>query len=105
MDGDGQGMVALLGVPADRRLLDEDLDSLPVAEQRREPAISTHEHDRLVAMGSILTGVTLIGGAALALYAGWLLLFQGGGAVAAVLCAIGVGLAGTPWGWGHVGGA
>jgi hypothetical protein len=102
MDGTGQGMVALLGVAADRRLLDEDLDALPVAEQRREPAISTHRHDRLVALGSLLTGVTLVAGTVLALFAGWRLLFHSGGAADALLCAIGVVLAGTHWGWVHV---
>ena len=79
-DGGDVGMVAFLGVPADPRLLDEDLVNLPEAEQRREPEISTHQHDRLVAAGSVLTGVTLIGGAAMALYGGWQALFQSGGA-------------------------
>jgi hypothetical protein len=95
-------MVAFLGVPPDRRLLDEDLATLPDAEQRREPAISTHSHNRLVAAGSVMTGSTLIGGAALALYGGWQLLFQGGGALAAALTVIGLVLAGTHWGWVHV---
>ena len=36
VDG-SQGMVAFLGVPADRRLLDEDRFNLPDAEQHREP--------------------------------------------------------------------
>jgi hypothetical protein len=97
-----QGMVAFLGVAADRRLLDEDLFNLPNADQHQEPAISTRKHDRLVAAGSVLTGVTLIGGAAMALYGGWQLLFNGGGAIAAVLAAIGILLAGTHWGWVHV---
>jgi hypothetical protein len=101
VDG-SQGMVAFLGVAADRRLLDEDLFNLPDAEQRQEPAISTHKHDRLVAAGSLLTGVTLIGGAAMVLYGGWQLLFNGGGAIGAVLAAIGILLAGTHWGWVHV---
>jgi hypothetical protein len=96
------GMVAFLGVAADRRLLDEDLFNLPDADQHQEPAISTRKHDRLVAAGSVLTGVTLIGGAAMALYGGWQLLFNGGGAIAAVLAAIGILLAGTHWGWVHV---
>jgi hypothetical protein len=97
-----QNMVAFLGVPADRRLLDEDLVNLPDAEQHREPAISTHRHDRLVAAGSLATGVTLIGGAALLLYGGWLLLFGGGGAVGAILAVIGILLVATHWGWVHV---
>ena len=96
------GMLAFLGVAADKRLLDEDRFNLPDAEQHREPDISTHKHERLVAAGSVLTGVSLIGGAAMMLYGGWQLLFNGGGAVDAVLAAVGVLLAGTHWGWVHV---
>jgi hypothetical protein len=101
VDGN-QSMVAFLGVPADRRLLDEDLVNLPDPEQHREPVISTHQHDRLVAAGSLATGATLIGGAALLLYGGWQFLFGGGGAVAAVLAVIGILLVATHWGWVHV---
>jgi len=39
-DGGG-GMVALLGIPPDRRLLAEDLANLPEAEQLREPPVTT----------------------------------------------------------------
>jgi len=97
-----QGIVAFLGVAADRRLLEEDLLNLPDAEQHHESAVSTHRHDRLVAAGSLLTGVTLIGGAVMVLYGGWQLLFNGGGAIDAVLAVIGMLLAGTHWGWVHV---
>ena len=102
MVGGSQSMVAFLGVPADRRLLDEDLANLPDAEQRREPVISTQQHDRLVAAGSLATGATLIGGGALLLYGGWQFLFGGGGAVDAVLALIGLLLVATHWGWVHV---
>ncbi len=102
IDG-SQGMVEFLGVAADRRLLDEDLFGLPDAEQHREPPISTQKHDRLAAAGSLMTGVTLIGGAAMVLYGGWQFLFNGGGAFDAVLAVIGVLLAGTHWGWVHIG--
>jgi hypothetical protein len=97
-----QEMIAFLGVPADRRLLNEDLFNLPAAEQRREPEIVTEKHDRLVAAGSLLTGVSLIGGAAMALYGGWQVLFNGGGALDAVLAVIGILLVATHWGWVHV---
>jgi hypothetical protein len=102
--GDGsQGMVALLGVQPDRRLLGEDLANLPDAEQFREPPVEmSRKHDRLVAAGSFLTGATLIGGVALALFGAWQLLFQSGGVFAAVLALIGIVLAGTHWGWVHV---
>jgi hypothetical protein len=98
----GEGMIAFLGVAADRRLLEEDLVNLPDAEQHHEPAISTHKHDRLVAAGSLLTAVTLIGGVALALYGGGQVLFNGGGALDVVIAVIGILLAGTHWGWVHV---
>ncbi len=98
-----RGMVAFLGVAPDRRLVDEDLFNLPDAERKQAPiAISTHAHDRLVAAGSLLTGATLIAGAAMLLVGGWQLLFESGGAAAAVLAVIGVLLAGTHWGWVHV---
>jgi hypothetical protein len=97
-----QDMLAFLGVPPDRRLLDEDLFNLPEAEQHHEPVMTTEGHDRLVAAGSLLTGVTLIGGVALLLYGGVQLLFNGGGAVSAVIAVIGLVLAGTHWGWVHL---
>jgi hypothetical protein len=101
VDG-GQGMVAFLGVEPDPRLLDEDLFTLPDAEQRRELDTSAHGHPRVVATGSLLTGVTLVGGTAMLLYGAWQLLFEGGGAFDAVLAVIGLLLAGTHWGWVHV---
>jgi hypothetical protein len=102
MGDPNEGMLAFLGVPADRRLLDEDMLNLPAAEQYHEPAIVTHKHDRLVAVGSLLTGATLIGGAAMALYGGWEALFNGGGAFGVAVAAIGILLVATHWGWVHV---
>jgi len=96
------GMVAFLGTTADRRLLGEDLANLPEAEQRREPVVVTHTHDRLVTAGSLLTGATLIVGGAMLLYGGGELLFGGGGIVAAVVALIGILLVATHWGWVHV---
>jgi hypothetical protein len=103
MSSGSQGMLALLGVPPDKRLLEEDLVGLPDAEQLREPPIAmSPKHNRLVAAGSLLTGATLIGGVALALFGGWELLFESGGAVAAILALVGILLAATHWGWVHV---
>ncbi len=102
MAGGGQSMIDFLGVPADRRLLGEDMANLPAAEQYHETAALTRGHDRLVATGSTLTGVTLVGGAAIALYGGAELLFGGGGALAAILLVVGVLLVATHWGWVHV---
>jgi hypothetical protein len=101
VDGN-QGMVAFLGAAADRRLLDEDRFNLPVPEQYRAQTVSTQKHDRLVATGSLLTGVTLILGVALALVGGWELLLNGGGAIDAGLAVLGILMAGTHWGWVHV---
>lgn len=95
-------IVAFLGVAADRRLLDEDLANLPEVEQRHVPAVVTHKHDRLVAAGSLLTGTTLIVGAAMLLYGGGEVLFGSGGALDVVLAVIGVLLVATHWGWVHV---
>ncbi len=64
--------------------------------------MSSKGHDRLVAAGSLLTGVTLVGGVALLLYGGVQLLFNGGGAFSAVVAVIGLLLAGTHWGWVHL---
>lgn len=103
MSDGGQGMLALLGIDPDARLLDEDLANLPDAEQLREPPVTTSmQHNRLVAAGSALTGATLIGGVALALFGGWELLFRSGGVVAAMLALVGIALAATHWGWVHV---
>ena len=64
MGDPNEGLLAFLGVVPDQRLLDEDAGNLPAAEQYHELAVVTRKHDRLVAVGSLLTGVTLIGGAA-----------------------------------------
>jgi hypothetical protein len=102
MGDPNDGLLAFLGVPADRRLLDADLVNLPAAEQYHEPAVVTHKHDRLVAAGSLLTGATLIGGGAIALYGGWEVLFNDGGAFGVVVAVIGILLVATHWGWVHV---
>src|SRR6201996_5661241 len=96
------GMLAFLGAAADQRLLGEDRGNLPEAEQRHEPRVVPHAHDRLVTVGSLLTGATLITGGAMVLYGGGEILFGGGGAVAAVIAVIGILLVATHWGWVHV---
>ncbi len=99
-DGD-QGMVTFLGARPDPRLLEADLGGLADAQRRPVPAISSHKHDRLVAAGSAMTAVTLIGGAALALFGG-VELVGGGGALDVLLLVIGILLLSTHWGWVHV---
>jgi hypothetical protein len=102
MAGTGTGMVEFLGSAADPRLLNEDLAELPAIEQRHDPVVLTHKHDRLVAAGSLLTGTTLLAGAAMLLYGGGTALLGSGGALAVVLAVIGALLVGTHWGWVHV---
>ena len=101
-DVGAQDMVTFLGVPADERLLGEDLADMPGAERYREPPISTHKHDRLVAAGSVMTAATLIGGAAMLLYGAWRIFFHSGGALEVAIAAIGLLLVVTHWGWVHV---
>jgi hypothetical protein len=102
MTDDSRDLLAFLGVAPDPRLLDDDLINLPPGEQRSDPPVSSKRHERLVAAGSVLTGVSLIGGLALLVWAGWRLLFDGGGAFDAVVAGIGLVLAATHWGWVHV---
>ena len=99
----GDATVAFLGVPADRSLLDSDVQGLSdSSEPRPAPIVRAAKHDRLVAAGSLMTAVTLVGGGALAIYGIEQLLFDGGGAPAVVLAAVGLLLAGTHWGWVHI---
>ena len=102
MTDDSHDLLGFLGVAADPRLLDADLINLPAAEQRNEPPMSTQRHERLVTAGSVLTGASLVGGLALLIYAGARLLFAGGGALDALLAAVGLVLGATHWGWVHV---
>lgn len=102
MGAGSHDMLAFLGLEADRRLLAEDQVNLPPAERPPEPVLSTHEHDRLVAAGSLMTAITLIGGVALVLFGGLELLVGGGGVLDGVIALVGLLLAGTHWGWVHV---
>jgi len=92
----------LVGLVADERLLSEDPAMLPAAVGLPE-AIPTRAARRpLVGVGAALTGVTLIGGIALAILGAVELLFDGGGTLAAVALVLGLVLAATHWGWVHV---
>jgi hypothetical protein len=92
----------LVGLVADRRLLSEDPAMLPAAVGRPVPIPSRAARRRLVGVGAALTGVTLLGGIALAILGAVELLFDGGGALAAVALVLGLVLAATHWGWVHV---
>jgi hypothetical protein len=92
----------LVGLVADERLLGEDPTMLPAAAGLPEPIPTRAARRRVVAAGATLTGLTLVGGIALAILGAIELLFAGGGALAAVALVVGLVLAGTHWGWVHV---
>jgi hypothetical protein len=92
----------LVGLVADERLLSEDPAMLPAGVGLPEPIAPVAGRRRLVGIGATLTGVTLIGGVALAILGAVELLFDGGGALAAVALVVGLVLAATHWGWVHV---
>jgi hypothetical protein len=92
----------LVGLVADERLLNENPAMLPAAVGLPEPIPTRAARRRLVGVGAALTGVTLIGGIALAILGAVELLFDGGGALAVVALVVGLVLASTHWGWVHV---
>jgi hypothetical protein len=92
----------LIGLEADERLLSAPPDQLPVALGRPAPLPVSAARGRIVGVGVTLTGVTLVGGAALAIYGLITVLFGGGGVVGVVALVLGLLLAGTHWGWVHV---
>jgi hypothetical protein len=92
----------LIGLEADERLLSAPADHLPVALGHPAPLPVSAARGRIVGVGVTLTGVTLVGGAALAIYGLIAVLFGGGGVVAVVALVLGLLLAGTHWGWVHV---
>jgi hypothetical protein len=92
----------LVGLVADERLLNEDPTMLPAAVGLPESIPTRAARRRLVGVGATLTGVTLIGGIALAIFGAVELLFGGGGSLAVVALVVGLVLASTHWGWVHV---
>ncbi len=92
----------LVGLVADERLLSEDPAMLPAQLGLPEPIPTRAARRSLVGVGATLTGVTLIGGIALAILGAVELLFDGGGALALVALVVGLVLAATHWGWVHV---
>jgi hypothetical protein len=93
----------LVDLTADERLLSEDAASLPPSVGRPEalPPPSP-ARKRLVGLGATLTGVTLVGGAAL-LVAGVLTLIMNGADLLSIgALAVGGALLSTHWGWVHV---
>jgi hypothetical protein len=93
---------SLVGLVADERLLSQDPATLPAAVGLAEPIPTRAVRRRLVGVGAALTGLTLIGGIALAILGAVELLFDGGGALAVIALVVGLVLAATHWGWVHV---
>jgi len=92
----------LVGLVADERLLSENPAMLPQGVGFPQPIPTRAARRSLVGVGATLTGVSLIGGIGLAILGAVELLFDGGGALAAVALVVGLVLATTHWGWVHV---
>src|SRR5579859_1970287 len=92
----------LLGREPDDRLLGEELGQLPATVgQPPEPLPESPARRQVVRLGATMTGVTLIGGLALAIL-GLVEVISNGGPVWFVVLVVGILLAGTHWGWVHV---
>lgn len=92
----------LVGREPDERLLSTDLEKLPHAVGRPETIPPSRARGRIVGTGATLTGVSLILGVALVLFA-VIDAVASGIDVGPVLAAIvGVVLISTHWGWVHV---
>jgi hypothetical protein len=91
----------LLGLVADERLLSAPEAGVPSALSRPPALPAPSRGGGIVGLGATMTGVTLLGGLALAVF-GLIDLFDGGGTVAVIALVVGLVLAGTHWGWVHV---
>lgn len=92
----------LVGLRADERLLGSDAASLPESERFAELPVRSRRRGAIVAIGATLTGVSLVGGALLALAGVVLAIADGLGAATLVMIVVGGVLVATHWGWVHV---
>jgi hypothetical protein len=94
--------LALLGREADEQLLGTDLEQLPatVGEPPR-PLPDSPARRQVVRLGATMTGVTLVGGVALALL-GLVEVIANGSLLWLVVLVLGLVLTATHWGWVHV---
>jgi hypothetical protein len=93
----------LLGRTAAEELLTDNRGLLPQAIGRAPAAPPpSPARRRIVGIGATLTGVTLLGGIALAVAGGIDAISSGLGALAVVAIVLGVVLVSTHWGWVHV---
>lgn len=94
--------VELVGRKPDERLLSEDVSQLPESVGRPETIPPSAARRKLVGIGATMTGVTLVGGAALILLGLVEALSGGSAAVTVAAFVIGIVLVSTHWGWVHV---
>lgn len=99
---EGESPLDLLGREADERLLGEELPQLPATVgEPPQPLPESPARRQVVRFGATMTGVTLIGGLALALL-GLIEAIANGGLVWIVMLVLGIVLVSTHWGWVHV---
>jgi hypothetical protein len=92
----------LLGRTADKRLLGEERSNLPASVGAPPPIPSSRARPRLVAVGVMLTGATLVGGLALLALGVVVAVAGGSGILAIAALTLGAILVATHWGWVHV---
>lgn len=90
-----------VGLTADPRLYDEQ-SNLPETQRFTEVQRETSARGAIVAAGSTLTAISLIGGAVMAVVGVILALLHGIGLLDIALIVVGVVLVSTHWGWVHV---
>lgn len=103
MGVDGQvDPVDLLAREPDERLLTADLPELPDTVGRPEATSPSPSRGRVVAVGATLTGVTLVTGALLSVFAIVDAVVAGFGPTQIALLVVGLIMVATHWGWVHV---
>lgn len=90
-----------VGLVPDERLFEEQAN-LPESERFIEARPESRTRGAIVAAGATLTGLSLIGGAALAVLGIVLALVNGISGLNLALIAVGVMLVATHWGWVHL---
>lgn len=95
-------LLDLVGREPDERLLSEDAAQLPDALGAPPALPASRGRGRIVAVGATLTGVTLVGGLALIVFAAVELIASGLDATSVAALVVGLVLVATHWGWVHV---
>lgn len=92
----------LVDCEPDERLLSEDLDKLPEAIGRPQPAPPSRVRGRIVGTGATLTGVSLVVGVLLIALGAIEAISSGIDLTAVLALVLGAVLVTTHWGWVHV---